>query len=113
MSCPWHSSQVSNRCWLHPRGGEAVSDQSRQCFPGGEVHRVEPFAGLLSGSELKPSPCEASCCFWFRTGDTLPPFSVAYVKGWRRSVSCLIVAEAIRELRIDFSDLTQNYKAGF
>ena len=45
------------------------------------------------------------------SGHTLPPFSVAYVKGWRRSVSCLIICEAIKELGIDMADLTTNYKA--
>lgn len=45
-------------------------------------------------------------------GDLLPPFSIAYVKGWRRSVTALIVAEAIRSLQIDASELTSAYKAG-
>lgn len=37
--------------------------------------------------------------------------SVAYIKGWRRSVTALIVAEGLRELSIDFAELTGNYKA--
>ena len=40
----------------------------------------------------------------------LPPFSVAYIKGWRRSVSALIVAEAVRELGIE-AELRSDYKA--
>jgi hypothetical protein len=39
----------------------------------------------------------------------LPPFSVAYIKGWRRSVSALIVAEAVRELGI-YTELRPDYK---
>lgn len=43
----------------------------------------------------------------------LPPFSVAYVKGWRRSVTCLAVADAIRTLNIDDSVLLPQYKVRF
>lgn len=69
------------------------------------------LSGGLRGFWGSGFPRSSSCFyFWLGTGDTLPPFSVAYVKGWRRSVTCLIVAEAIRELRLDFADLTQNYK---
>eukprot|EP00435_Cladocopium_sp_Y103_P042401 s1984_g11.t1 len=39
----------------------------------------------------------------------LPPFSVAYIKGWRRSVSALIVAEAVRELGLE-AELRPDYK---
>lgn len=47
------------------------------------------------------------------SGDLPPPFSVAFVKGWRRSVTCLVVADAIRALEIDFGDLTSVYKVHF
>ncbi|CAK9056461.1 Hypothetical protein (Fragment) [Durusdinium trenchii] len=43
-------------------------------------------------------------------GDLLPPFSVAYVKGYRRSVTALIVAEAVRCLNI-LDEVSENYKA--
>ena len=46
-------------------------------------------------------------------GDVLPPFSVAYVKGWRRSVTCLVVADAIRTLNIDDSVLLPQYKVRY
>ena len=49
---------------------------------------------------------------WQSQGGQLPPFSIAYVKGWRRSVTALIVAEAIRSLSIEMGDLTKNYKDG-
>ncbi|CAK9043568.1 FO synthase subunit 1 [Durusdinium trenchii] len=42
---------------------------------------------------------------------TLPPFSVAFVKGWRRSLSILIVCEGIRSLGIPFEELTPEFKA--
>lgn len=45
-----------------------------------------------------------------RAGDLLPPFSVAYVKGYRRSVTALIVAEAVRCLNI-LDEVSENYKA--
>ncbi|CAL1167352.1 unnamed protein product [Cladocopium goreaui] len=77
---------------------------------GGTLQGVEklsvtkPDSAFLE-SKYKPLPPlpEAS--------DTLPPFSVAYVKGWRRSVSCLIICEAIKELGIDMADLSTDYKA--
>lgn len=43
----------------------------------------------------------------------LPPFSVAFVKGWRRSLAALICCEAIRSLGIDFAELTDVFKVGF
>ena len=42
----------------------------------------------------------------------IPPFSVGYIKGWRRSVTALITAAAVQELHIPFEDLTGNYKVG-
>ena len=43
-------------------------------------------------------------------GAALPPFSVAYIKGWRRSLACLICCEDVRALGISFEDLTTNFK---
>lgn len=40
----------------------------------------------------------------------MPPFSVGYVKGWRRSLAALFVAAGIRALGIEFSELTSQYK---
>ena len=42
----------------------------------------------------------------------IPPFSVAYVKGWRRALACLISCEAVRALGLDVSELTPKFKAG-
>ena len=53
---------------------------------------------------------ENSLSLW---GDLPPPFSVGFVKGWRRSVTCLVVADAIRALDIDFASLTREYKVHF
>ncbi len=41
----------------------------------------------------------------------MPPFSVAYVKGWRRSLACLIIFEGIRVLGVDMEELTPAFKA--
>lgn len=45
-------------------------------------------------------------------GDMLVPFSVGYIKGWRRSISALIAAEGIKALNIDFAEVTNEFKAG-
>lgn len=44
------------------------------------------------------------------TGEGITPFAVGYVKGWRRCVTALIVAEAVRKLQIDFESLTEDFK---
>lgn len=44
--------------------------------------------------------------------DLLPPFAVAYVKGWRRSLACLISCEGVRCLGLDLDELTDDFKAG-
>lgn len=58
--------------------------------------------------------CSCGCTFVRPLqGDSVaPPFTVGYVKGWRRSVTCLIVAEGIRSLGIPLGDLSNDYKAG-
>ena len=43
---------------------------------------------------------------------TLTPFSIGFVKGWRRSLVCLTLLEAIYTLKIDINDLTTNFKVG-
>lgn len=55
-------------------------------------------------------------CFWnflrVNWGNPeLVPFSVAFVKGWRRSLSCLITCDAIKSLEIPFEELSTNFKA--
>lgn len=42
----------------------------------------------------------------------LPPFGVAFVKGWRRSLALLISLEGIRQLGIPTDELTSVFKAG-
>lgn len=37
--------------------------------------------------------------FW-RPGGLLPPFSCAYIKGWKRGVILLIALQGIRELKL-------------
>ena len=42
----------------------------------------------------------------------MPPFSCAFVKGWRRSITMLTVAQGIKELDVQFTSLSQRFKAG-
>ena len=41
----------------------------------------------------------------------LRPFSVGYVKGWRRCSTMLLAAHALRELQIDLTELPSGFKA--
>ena len=41
----------------------------------------------------------------------LPPFSIAFVKGWRRSLACLICCEGVKSLGIELDELTSDFKA--
>lgn len=43
--------------------------------------------------------------------DSLKPFSTAYVKGWRRSVACLIAVEGLKRLAIPMETVSLDYKA--
>ncbi|CAJ1461739.1 unnamed protein product, partial [Effrenium voratum] len=63
---------------------------------------VAPDKALLE-SPYKPLPRLPSA------GDALPPFSVAFVKGWRRSVCALIVAEGVRTLDL-LEAVSDDYK---
>ncbi|CAK9008023.1 FO synthase subunit 1, partial [Durusdinium trenchii] len=40
----------------------------------------------------------------------LAPFSVGFIKGWRRSLAALIICEGIRSLGIELDDLTDQFK---
>ena len=40
----------------------------------------------------------------------LPPFSVGFVKGWRRSLAMLIICEGIRSIGIDLADVDSLFK---
>ena len=62
---------------------------------------------------MSQSWCSGQQSYIGMSGELLGPFSVAYVKGWRRSVTCLIVADAIRVLGINFDSLSSEYKDGF
>lgn len=41
----------------------------------------------------------------------LPPFSVGFVKGWRRSLATLIICEGVKSLGIDVAELRPCFKA--
>ncbi len=56
--------------------------------------------------------CGFACTAYCLTGaeDLLRPFSVAYVKGWRRSLACLMCLEAVRSIGLPLDELTNNFK---
>ncbi|CAJ1371839.1 unnamed protein product [Effrenium voratum] len=71
---------------------------------------VAPDKALLE-SPYKPLPRLPSAGqALIDAGDALPPFSVAFVKGWRRSVCALIVAEGVRTLDL-LEAVSDDYKA--
>lgn len=43
-------------------------------------------------------------------GDTMPPFSIAFVKGWRRSLMLLSALEGIRANNIPLADVCPTFK---
>ena len=49
-------------------------------------------------------------CF---AGNMMPPFSIGYVKGWRRSTALLAVLCGIKALEIKLDDLPAIFKEGF
>lgn len=44
-------------------------------------------------------------------GELLAPFSIAYVKGWRRALAALILIEGITCLGIPIEDMVPAFKA--
>lgn len=44
--------------------------------------------------------------------DYIAPFGVAYVKGWRRALACLICCEGVRSLGLELDELTSDFKVG-
>ena len=52
----------------------------------------------------------AEMLLYVASGDILPPFSIAFVKGWRRSLAALICAEGVRALNINVGDLSTKFK---
>ena len=42
----------------------------------------------------------------------MPPFSIGYVKGWRRSTTLLAVLCGIKALEIQLDDVPATFKAG-
>lgn len=67
-----------------------------------EVHKS--CCGHWTKRSQSPTECE---------GQMLPPFGVAFVKGWRRSLALLISLEGIRQLGIPTDELTSVFKAGW
>lgn len=46
----------------------------------------------------------------FLRGELLAPFSVGYIKGWRRSTAFLCVCAGLRALKIDMEEVPANFK---
>ena len=44
-------------------------------------------------------------------GGGLTPFSLGFVKGWRRTLACLTCLEGIYTLNVPVEDLTVDFKA--
>ena len=100
------------------RGRAAGRDSARFCFPGVQIQSAAHFARSLPWAEVAVVWCQfgravesvAVLGGGRDPGDTLAPFSVGYIKGWRRSVACLAVAEAIKALDI-LDEVSAQYKA--
>lgn len=100
------------------RGRAAGRDSARFCFPGVQIQSAAHFARSLPWAEVAVVWCQfgravesvAVLGGGRDPGDTLAPFSVGYIKGWRRSVACLAVAEAIKALDI-LEEVSAQYKA--
>ena len=63
---------------------------------------LDDFLQFDGGPDVS-SPCLLS--------GMLAPFSVAFVKGWRRSLACLICCEGVKSLGIEMDELTPDFKA--
>lgn len=92
-----------------------------------DIAGVEKLAVTLPDSAYleqtyKQLPCldddeGLPCCFQFLhlcfvvlcLLGLLPPFSLGYIKGWRRSCAALIVAQGIRELDLSLNVLPKEY----
>ena len=67
--------------------------------------------GFCSGShDFKGLGCSLAMQAW-NIGDLLPPFSIAYIKGWRRTVAAFICCQAIRDLEL-WGEISAELKAG-
>ena len=106
-----------------PRSREIGSDPGGYVYVDGWVHRDASIEGLWcqsSGFQLaEPNKMSLNtslvwCGFgMIFLGDCLPPFSVAFVKGWRRTLSCMIACEGIRRLSVPLDQLTEKFKEWF
>lgn len=67
---------------------------------------------LVEGSALILSTSVETACYQpAALSGILPPFSVGFIKGWRRSLSALIICEGIRSMGIPLEDLADVFKA--
>ena len=53
---------------------------------------------------------EVGCCLKDLESGILPPWSVGFIKGWRRSLAMLICLEGVRSLGVELAELTDNFK---
>ena len=94
-------------------GGEKINaTQIPDAFLETEWEKLPP---ILGGQALSVAffffqrLCVNGCC---PDGHLLAPFSVGYVKGWKRSVSLLVVLAAVRKLDLG-EQIPHNVKAVF
>ncbi|CAK9097739.1 FO synthase subunit 1 [Durusdinium trenchii] len=75
--------------------------------PGTEKLAIWPITDAWLQDKYKPLPPLNPA----DEEDGPPPFGVAYIKGWRRSLAALICCEGVRSLDIQLDELTDNFKA--
>ena len=101
--CGW--SRTSGHCSTH--GGHADP----------WVDSLQPFVQSKPGPYL--APLLVSCLLSFYqllfspSGELLPPFSVAYVKGWRRATAFLACLVATKECEIELGELPNEFRVNW
>jgi len=76
--------------------------------PGPQLLNVTLYLKLCVFSHIPRSWCEL-----FGLGDAMPPFGLAYTKGWRRCTTLLCLLCGIREMELDLTVLPKVFKARF
>ncbi len=100
----WETSCLQPRCSILHSALWAFAT-TWPWFHAAMLYTVNDFCGDFPPFDF----LEFSSCNW--GNPELVPFSVAFVKGWRRSLSCLIACDAIKTLEIPFEELSANFKA--
>ena len=85
---------------LDPNGGWLTSLMCVECL-------------MLVAFSPVPGTVSTATVFALTQGgdEQIAPFSIAYVKGWRRALACLICCEGVRSLGLSPDELTSDFKA--